>query len=321
MMGMTGERIKGMGINGVVHVGFSKTGTTTLQKHLFAKHKEIKFPGKPYGDEVFKDLIHELIMKESIAYDASKLKTYIGESGLLDLREGKKVWVVSDEMFVSYSKVRDKGMVAHRVRDVFGDCKILITIRNQGDLLRSAYLSRGRYLSDVPRRFLGLGVSYEDWIALSLTNYERGYINHGDYYKTVVYYSRLFGKENICVLMLEEFIHDREKYMEKLSGFLGVDKQEALECVKNAHEHKDMTGEELDYELIRSVFFPLHNTVLFKGISKAASKWKHRKDKSSEAQVDLSPEIRERLDEIFRPGNRELVKEFGLPLEKYGYPL
>lgn len=39
------------------------------------------------------------------------------------------------------------------------------------------------------------------------------------------------------------------------------------------------------------------------------------------AQVELSPEVIERIENAARSGNRWLVEHLGLELEAYGYPL
>ncbi len=308
--------------NFVVHVGFSKTGTTTLQKHLFVKHSQVKYLGKPFKEDVFKTLIHRLMMQESIVYDPGPLKRYVSDNRLRELDGTQRVVVLSDEMFLSYSKVRDKGIVANRIKEVFGPCKILITIRNQYELLKSAYLSRGRLMTQVPKKFEGLGVRFEEWLNLSISekNFERGYIDHADYYKTIDYYSRLFGKENVCVLLLEEFVHNKKRYLEELSEFLGIDPVESGECVKEEHEHKDILPKELELELLRTRFFPFHKNVLIKGILKGFVSIKNRKGKYPMGGVEIPGSIVGCLEDVYKEGNRKLKEEYGLPLDKYNYP-
>ncbi|MGE5342463.1 MAG: sulfotransferase domain-containing protein [Candidatus Omnitrophota bacterium] len=310
--------------NVVIHVGFSKTGTTTLQKHVFGKHSQVAYLGKPFEDETLKTLIHQLMMQESTVYDPGPLTRYMDEKQLMALSEygpNRKVVVVSDEMFLSYSKVRDKGVVANRIKEVFGPCRILITIRNQYDLLKSAYLSRGRLLVNVPARWNGLGVTFEDWLALCVENLDRGYISHADYYKTIDFYSRLFGRENVCVLMLEEFIHHKETYIRKLSEFLGIDAVESLERVSDAHEHREITQHTLDFELLKARFFPLHRNFLLLGLLKSYLSFKHQNRRGAVAMVEIPARFKDQLKTIFREGNRKLMTHYQLPLEQYHYPL
>lgn len=307
----------------IIHIGFSKTGTTTLQKHLFGKHSQVKYLGKPYRDERFKNLLHHLMSEETLTYDPAPLEQYIAGNKLRTTRGTEKAVILSDEMFLSYSKVRDKGVVARRIKDIFSPCKILITIRNQYELLKSAYLSRGRLLLNVPGKFHGLGVGFQQWLDLTDDDFQKGYIAHADYFKTIDFYAKLFGKENVCILLLEEFIHNKEEYLKKLSGFAGIDFQESGERVGQAHEHKEIPQSQLDFELLRTRFFPFHKFPLVPAMLKFCIfiKKKLKKCKDPTAQVDIPGNWSERLAGLYREGNRKLVRDYGLPLEAYGYPL
>ena len=312
-------------MNITIHIGFSKTGTTTLQRHLFSKHTQVKYLGKPYPDEHFKTLLHRLLAAETLTYDPAPLERYITENEVGTTREAEKVVLLSDEMFLSYSKVRDKGVVARRIKDIFSPCRILITIRNQYELLKSAYLSRGRLLLNVPKKYLGLGVRFEQWLTLTDDEFGKGYIAHADYFKTIDFYAKLFGKENVCILLLEEFIDNKEEYLKKLSGFLGIGLEECVERVGQAHEHKEISRSQLEFELLRSAFFPFHKFPLLAGVLKSyisiKNRLKRRVGEGAEVCVDIPGEWKERLRKFYGRGNRELIDRYELPLETYGYPL
>ena len=53
-------------MNRCLHIGFPKTGTTTLQKHLFTEHSQIVYLGKPTRSEWLKEKMHTLIKQDSI---------------------------------------------------------------------------------------------------------------------------------------------------------------------------------------------------------------------------------------------------------------
>lgn len=305
-----------------VHVGFSKTGTTTLQNHFYVNHKEIKYLGKPYGDKRFKSYLHDLMMDDSMVYNGEELKAYIGQQGLMKQdNDSQRVVVVSDEMFLSYSKVRDKGLVAQRIKEVLAPSKIVISIRDQFELLKSAYLSRGRFLLNVPKRYVGLAVTMDDWLALSMENIDRSYIGQGDFCKVIDYYAGLFGEENVCVMMLDEFIEDKETYIKKLSRFLGVDFCRSMESVGDAHEHKDISAVEVRVELLRASFFPFHNSRLLLPLFEACTYVKDKWTGRSGNGIEISRDWQDRLKKIYRGGNQRLLKHYGLPVDRYGYPL
>jgi hypothetical protein len=306
----------------ILHVGFSRTGTTTLQRHLFAKHSQIRFLGKPYNCETLKSELYKLIQQESTVYDAAGLKSYLTENVWEKESDlSKKVLLISDEVLVSYSKVRDRGVVARRLKDVFGPCKILFTIRNQFDLLKTAYINRGRMLKNVPPRFDGLFVGFEEWLELSYKDCDRSYIGHADYFRTIDYYSRLFGKENLCVLPLETLTYNKENYIRVLADFMGIDFDEALHSIGEAHEHQEPDTSALGFQQFKTRYFPLSSFFIVSAALKPFYYAKKALSKKWGDGSEISSPWLERLKAFYEPGNRKLARDFDLPLEKYDYPL
>lgn len=309
-------------MNTVLHVGFSRTGTTTLQRHLFAKHPQIRYLGKPYTCDTFKSRLYKLIQQESTVYDPADLNAYLRENVWeKETDPSKKVLLISDEILVSYSKVRDRGAVARRIQEVFSPCKILFTIRDQFDLLKTAYLNRGRVLKNVPPRYEGLFVGFEEWLELSYNDCDRSYIGHADYFRTIDFYSRVFGKENLCVLPLETFIEDKELYIRTLSDFLGIDFDESLRAVGEAHEHREPDTSSLDFQQFKARFFPLSALSLAGAALKPFYYAKRALSKNTGDGIDVPAAWKERLNGLYGPGNRKLIRDFHLPLDKYGYPV
>lgn len=310
--------------NFVIHVGFSKTGTTTLQNHLFGKHPQVEYLGKPYADSHFKQELHRLMMEDSIAYqvdvDGLPLREMVAAKRG-QMNPEKRVLLLSDEMFVSYTKVRDKGVIARRIQDVLAPQKVIFTIRNQMELLKSAYLSRGRLLFNVPARFAGLSVTFEQWLALGYQQFHRSYIEHADFSKTIACYASLFGRENLCVLLLEELIHNKAAHLERLSRFLDIDVAQSLSYVQDAHEHKEVSQAVLDFEALNTRLFPFNSWLPVRGALQLVSAIGKKIKKETPAAVTITPVWAERLSQIYRAGNQQLVQEYDLPLAQYGYPL
>ncbi len=304
-----------------IHAGFSKTGTTTLQRHLFAGHSEIHYLGKPYPSQELKEEIHRLLMQESTIYDPAPLEKLLAAERERCADSSRKLMMLSEEMLVSYSKVRDRGLVARRLHKVFGPARILVTIRSQSSLLKTAYLSRGRMLVDVPRRYEGRFVSIDDWLEVSFRRSERSYIGHADFYRTIDYYSRCFGRDNILVLPLEGFTADKEAHIGRLAEFLGIGAAEALELVAKHHEHKEMDQAQLDYERIKTRFLPISRVPVLSGLLTPYYFLKKIRCKDRPAVVEIPEKWQTRLNDYYRLNNGKLAREFNLPLEAYGYPL
>jgi len=307
--------------NIVLHVGFSKTGTTTLQKHLFSNHSQVHYLGKPYADDTLKTLVHRLIMQESLVYDPAPLKNHLEKEILSNINPAKKVILLSEEMLLSYSKARDKGLVAQRLKEAFPGAGIIITIRDQFELLKAAYLSRGRQLNYVPPKYSGLHVTFREWLALAFENIERSYLGHADYFKTIAYYARLFGKNNVCVLLLEELIQTPREYAGKLSDFLGIDAEETRGLLAGKHANRGISRFQLESEVLRSRWHPFSRSYLISKLLKIYLFLTKNKQRKQDAEAQIPPGWVDRIGELYRAGNRLLISEYRLPLEKFGYPI
>jgi len=312
-----------MELSTVIHIGFPKTGTTTHQNHLFSKHSQIVYLGKPYQNEHFKTGMHNLVMQESTIYRSPSLKEYVDShlSGIDDQK--KKVFLVSDEIMVSVSKVRDKGVVAQRVKEVFSPCKILITLRNQLEILKSSYISGCRLLINVPGKYRGRFVGFEEWLEFSYENFNRSHIGNFIFFNTVDYYAQLFGKSNVLVLLFEEFIHNKKEYINKLSDFLNIDGDESLQLIKTSHDNERIEQSRLDFEHMVGSHLPIGQNRLISGTAKLYYFFYKvlGKGKNKKAKVGIPDHWLARLKNFYREGNRKLVQNFNLPLEEYDYPL
>jgi hypothetical protein len=310
-----------MPLETAVHVGFPKTGTTTLQKHLFSRHSQILYLGKPYNDDALKTQMHRLIMQESLVYDPAELKELLKKELSKQTDDSKKIILLSEELLVSCTKTRDKGLVARRLKEVFQPAKVLFTIRNQFETLKSAYLTRGRVLLYVPERYSGLHVTLDEWLEVSYKNLERSYLGHIDYFKTVDYYAKLLGKENIGVLLLEELVHTPGEFIKKLSAFLGIDADQGLQLLKGKRANIGTGHIQLEAEALRSKWHPLSNFFLVSKMLKVYLALKKNVKKKKSAEIPISDDWIERLRQLYTKGNQQLAGKYELPLENYGYPI
>lgn len=302
-----------------LHVGFPKTGTTTLQKHLFSKHSGIHYVGKPYVDVDLENGISSLIQQDSIAYDPGFIRAY-----WCQLREEIKgrdeVLLLSDERLVSPTKVRDRGIVAARLHDVFRPCKILITIRNQLDILVSAYVNGGCRIGGVSR-FSGLVIELDEWLTEALEKRDRSYIGCVDYDALVRCYVELFGRENVFVLLFEELRSDPFGFSARIAENLGVGVDEACRVFGSNHENARLRQSEFDFARLRTAFFPVGENRIGRFLFHSCLKLRSAIKGNGRTDVSIPNEWVSRLSDCYRSGNSRLAKEFNLPLDRYGYPV
>lgn len=145
-------------MNLIIHIGYPKTATTTIQKGFFRKCPNIIYLNDILGSEFFQDLFYasESYLEEKKNYYKEKIKSATADFIL----NNTNVAVISSESFTSLSlhcalKYR-KGSPAKYVfiepnsiarklgtlfshSDLFNEVKVIISVRNQIDFIKSYY--------------------------------------------------------------------------------------------------------------------------------------------------------------------------------------
>lgn len=132
---------------------------------------------------------------------------------------------VLDDRFMSPAQ-RD---IAERIRATLPEARILVTLRNQVDWLRSNYLHYVLALPPKRRRFGDFLQTREGKLLLAAGAYDR----------LLSGYRELFGPEKVHVILLEELATDEVSVLCALCEFLGVD---YMPFAPSAHEHNAGIG-------------------------------------------------------------------------------
>lgn len=320
-----------------IHIGFPKTATTTLQDNVFAHHSEIRYLGK---SAAFKG------NREPIIYNRAALFMNIW-------RLSRKLWnpeeavrmaadcvlpycslggpnVISLEEF-SYATPR-RWDVPKRLKQVFGNARIILTIRSQYDSLVSAYY--WKFLN------LELNTDFDEWFdsmmacaqnALNRTNQP---LNLPRYYDVVRVYAEVFGKENICIIPFEWLRHDSLKFAEKLSDFIGIDAAETHLLLSRKRQNIRQSELTIKYQRqVKKIFLAFfrhinknlsrsqigyYNGVYESGFHGMVSILLNRI--SSPPQKKLSGAQSKFILDFYGEGNARLMEEYDLDLVTYGYP-
>lgn len=200
----------------LVHIGFPKTATTWLQKHVFS-NTELGFIS-PWG--VRSGLaIDQFVLSSPFHFDPENSRNTFLEGAEGTLAEGL-VPVLSEETLVgdpTSGKYWGKT-AADKIFQTFPTARIIISIREQRSFILSAYkqytLGGGTASID---RFLGLGNAvlrpgFEGICQRNSLEYDR----------VISYYQSLFGKQNVIVLVYEELRSNPDRYLDRLFRFAGV---------------------------------------------------------------------------------------------------
>jgi hypothetical protein len=310
--------------NVVVHVGYLKTATTTFQRHLFSNHPDIDYLGKTIpdmrfrGDELYQEMLR-LTDEDEVRYDGgARLREIV--RGYREASD-RKVLLLSHENLI-HPWGNDKGLIARRIHSAFGPCRIVITLRNQLEVIRSFYAMHGQYGDGVflvasPHERVRTPMSFKRWLRLSMRAPWKNLPSVLHYYDVIHFYASLFGRENVGVFLFEEFVRDPESYVRKLSAFLGIDTEKAIALVAGKRENQRFTKFEAAYLRLARVL----GLQRFDWSRETAPWWiRQLRDCFGKNEVYIRPAWADSIAELYAEGNRRLEEEFDLPLEEYGYP-
>jgi hypothetical protein len=201
----------------LLHVGMPKTGTTSLQMNLFIRHPEMHYLGKPLT--VFSKPIARLT--RGITYDPAldtptELAAFEAEVVRPLIREARGPIVISEEEFATSTPTStvSPDRIADRLAALFGDARILITVRSQAPAIRSLYRHMVRMgFSD--------GDSLEQWFEVNFDI--AAHQSLFDYETIYQRYASRFGAERVHVLPFEWLRDDPERFVRSVSALADVD--------------------------------------------------------------------------------------------------
>ena len=327
-----------------VHIGFPKTATTTFQRHVFPAHSEIEYlgkyiPGFGYRSESIGQEIGRLITRDSTLYAGSNQLR--DELAAIANSMTEKLVMISSESFVQ-EQAADRGVVAQRLWDACGNCRIIITIREQLSMIRSFVKMHGRYgqylfLAKEVDELFELPLSMSEWLRIASHYPDRNFVSTIRYAEVADCYARLFGRQNVGIFLYEELVSEPATYVSKLASFLHIDAVEMLRLLAGHHENRSTVDASSAAEMARTLagrqqsrntkpssLPPTeHRSAIVSKIERLTNLLggSRRRENPQEKSLDIQEPWLSVLREQYRDGNRRLVKEWGLPLAQYGYIL
>lgn len=298
----------------IIHPGFIKTGTTSLQEFLFFVHPRIHAMGRSHRPGVDTRISQALRRIEGFDDDPQELRSALAAA--LEACPGGHVPVLSDETLTADPRLT--ASVARRLHRHFPEARILFTIRRQEDMIRSFYGRHGRVLVNVPAPYADRHVGFADWLEHAYRNRPAGVFGVADYQRTIEIYGMLFGAERIAILPLELWAADHRAFADRLSAILGIDAVITRQLLGNRRTHAQETGRFVLYDRLCKRFPAAGRMAarLPRGVRTLGGGFLKR---GGAQQVEFPPGWPERLGDLYRDGNRKLAEQYGLPLREYGY--
>lgn len=209
-----------------IHIGFPKCASTSLQKHLFSKHRELYHLGASAGGtaapyltpQIRTAIEYELRFAKDSVYDRQSTKRIFEEQFLTAVDSGKKAIGISSESisFTMHHDI-DVSQKAERLLEIFGkNTKIIILIREQWSLLKSLY-----------REYVvgGLHLTFEKFIQSIYINQGRSCLFDLNFHTTLELYRKLFSVANVHIVPFEALKLNECELLSNIQSFLEVSTQ------------------------------------------------------------------------------------------------
>lgn len=289
-----------------LHIGYGKTGTTTIQKAFLQKQKDVRIFDKHFIKDIREalhvqrlddPLIQELRMRSKAYFDETDTGIVLSDEGILGSIG------TSDERFAS-------GL--QKIAAIFSWCddmEFILSIRRQEDIIPSLFVQN-----------MGIG------------NKEK-FIEHV-VRQPYLYYDRIiegikqgFGESKVHVLFFEQLVESAEQYVQEWVQILDVDKSQALKLMENQHKNRKEKTEKgyvvkvnlsmmLYSFLVKILPYKITRINFLKKMYSKMMSWKiFRLPLFREKDISFTGENKRLIREIYHQSNINLSKKYPKAIE------
>jgi hypothetical protein len=313
----------------VIHMGLPKTGTTFLQNHVFSSCSQVADFGKTPSYRAERPHVYEALKIVASAPEAEfrahlpSVKTLlIRESADAAVRKpGSSCRLLSYEGFFHPNSL-PPAEIHERLVAIFGEFKVLVTIRHQFTWIASYYLYKFY-------RFLhGGGPSFEVWAKRARKPPAWNAFVCCDYWRVIEQLIHRVGPDRVFIAPMEGLVQSPgEDVLGRLADFLAVDVSALAMQFAQATPTKERIDElgflfgRVLYES-RTAGLSVEELLQLKRLFRKAHHLGH--DRYKKAHVPLDVVERSFSDterEAMRDGNTALSRQFDQDLSRFGYPV
>lgn len=310
----------------LIHIGYPKTATTWAQHNLF--NAEACGFGSLLSEKSDRQHFNDLVIGPDAAVP---FPTRIDElNDEISRVATNLVPVISAESLVgvgtNWLPRADAKLIAERLKQLFPEARILLTIREQNSWLHSEYT---QYIRG------GGWKPFSDYLnPVSITKQISAramWMNYLLYDRTITIYREAFGEKNILVLPLEKLKADAQDFVERIWEFCGIDAGD-VEMPSFAPIKERQSGLYVTLRRPLNRFIssdPNHPLEFFVpsrayGLYARGFKWldgKVMNRNSKRADAKLNSEISDLVGGYYAKSNQRTAEMTGLDLASLGYML
>ena len=291
-------------------VGAARCGTTSLYNYL-SQHPQIYLPAikelNYFSNVESKDHATYLKPKKDKHYHTKIIKKEeVYKSVFEDAKKKQQKGDISPSYL--WDKETAKRIYAHNP-----NAKIIISLRNPVQRAFSHYVMNVSIGHENAQSFADALKKEPEliWGGGSL------YLQLSAYYEAVKPYFDVFPKENICILVFEDWIKNKDKTLTDIYEFIGVDKEFEV-------NHTDKHNEKVAYKNLKTLNFLRSNRIkpiLDSFLSeKLKEKIKTKIFKKEAPDFTIDSQLETKLSASFKDDVAKLEKLTDIPfLKKWGY--
>ena len=229
-----------------IHFGYPRTGTTTLQIHLFPNHPQINYLGryprtKPKLELM--DLISDLNND-----DFDKRYNELLKKAKEFYLDPNKTNLISSEFIVDNAIHYDNGndnfrtvpRTISRINSLFSNMNIDVyffcSIRSQSEIIPSFYCAAA---SELNRSLTFTAEEIIQYLKTKNTNKPKikRLLDGFKYWELYKNLDKVVGKNKIKFFLYEEFRDDHDNFVSDLSNYLEIDPATSIKLLKNRYEN------------------------------------------------------------------------------------
>jgi hypothetical protein len=300
----------------ILHIGYPRTASTSIQDGIFSGEDYFFSIGKPRNDIALVNFSNKL---RKISFIKDQNNSDLKKELINICKKNKKIVVFSDETIITRANAYE---IILFFKDVFSQVEVLLTIRSQLTLIQSFYEYKGKILKDVPNPYRFNKVKFNDFYYYYRQHNNNNIINSLDYYNIVKTLKKILGEDKVHILCFEEFVNNRNSWSKKMSKILHINSGDIYNW-SQVYSNKPKSHGDNEYKrIINKGLF--HRFIAYIPISLRRSLGRCvRYFLKSEKlyKVKITQQMKEEIINDYKIGNRALMKEYGVNLEKYNYPL
>jgi len=319
-----------------IHIWCPKTWTTTLQTHIFPKLINTKIYTNSCQGKIYNKIInplHNYITLKKYKKELNNpiifnnLRKEIINSNVNNFIISSEALVINDSLiYKERSNMKERALKINKLYLFISDIcniKIIITIRNQYELIKSYYAETNWYWYSF-KNFVDFFIKEKIW----------------DYNYILNYYENIFKKENIYVWPMEKIFNESINWVNEISKYLPVENKKiiinnltnkksnkrklkkSLYIINNYRKSYIISIPTWIYQKIlkkknyKSWYQPIYVQKITKILKKIESFFYKNKKKEN---LEYSSKQKRKINESFTLSNKKIEKKYLLNLKEYNY--